>query len=322
MRTNAAKALIAAATPLATSPTSSQDYPNRPVRISVPFAPGGLSDILARLLGPRLSERLGQPVVVDNRPAASGVVGTEIVAKSASDGHTLLLAQTAHAVSAQLHAGLPYDPIKDFAPITMVISTPNGFFLHPAVPAKTVQEMIAYAKANPGKINYGSSGPGSGPHLFIEHFSSLTGIQMTHVPYKGAAQVVTALLSNEVQFTSVNLVSTMPHWKAGRLRLIAQGGMRRLETLPDVPTIAESGVPGYTAIGWQGFIAPGKTPQPIIDRLHKEIVAITSLPDVRQALIAQNGHVVVNTPAEFAKFISAEAEKWGSLGKRLGVRLD
>jgi len=314
--------VIAAGVLVEAAPVSSQSYPSRPIRVIVPFSPGGSSDVLARFLGPRLSNRLGQPVVVDNRPSGSGILGADIVAKSTPDGYTLLLVQAAHAANAQLFTRLPYDPIKDFAPITLVVSSPTGMFLHPAVPAKTVKEFIAHAKANPGKFNFGSAGPGSTPHLGAELFSSMTGIHMIHVPYKGAGPVITALLSNEVQFAFANLISTKVHWQAGRLRFIAHSGSRRLESLPDVPTIAESGVPGYEARGWLGYMAPRKTPRPIVDRLHREVTAVSSIPDVRQNFTSQGSDVVVNTPEEFAKIIQADAEKWGAIGKRLGVKLD
>ena len=314
--------VVAAGVLVAAAPVSSQSYPSRPIRVIVPFSPGGSSDVLAHFLAPRLSDRLGQPVVVDNRPSGTGILGADIVAKSTPDGYTLLLVQAAHAANAQLFTRLPYDPIKDFAPITLVVSSPTGMFLHPAVPAKTVKEFIAHAKANPGKFNFGSAGPGSTPHLGAELFSSMTGIHMIHVPYKGAGPVITALLSNEVQFAFANLISTKVHWQAGRLRFIAHSGSRRLESLPDVPTIAESGVPGYEARGWLGYMAPRKTPRPIVDRLHREVTAVSSIPDVRQNFTSQGSDVVVNTPEEFAKIIQADAEKWGAIGKRLGVKLD
>ncbi len=298
------------------------NYPTRPIRVIVPFSPGGGSDIIARLLGPRLSDSLGQPVVVDNRPAGSGILGADIVAKSVPDGHTLLLVQAAHAANAQLYTRLPYDPIRDFAPIIRVISSSGGMFLHPAVPARTVKEFIAYAKANPGKLNYGSSGPGSTPHLSTELFSSMAGIQMIHVPYKGAGQVILALLGNEVQFAFTNLVSTRPHWQAGRLRLVAISGSKRLEVMPEVPTIAESGVPGYVTSFWWGYMAPAKTPRPVVERLHREIAAVASLPDVRHTVVSQGWEVVAGTPEEFTKVIEADAQKWGAIGKRLGVKLD
>ena len=298
------------------------NYPNRPIRVIVPFSPGGGSDVTARFIGTRLSDRLGQPVVVDNRPAASGIVGTDIVAKATPDGYTLLLVFSTHAQSAQLFSKLPYDPIKDFAPITEVISTPVGMMLTPSVPAKTVKEFIAYAKANPGKLNYGSSGPGSSPHLATELFMSMAGIQMTHVPYKGVAPIITGQLSGEVQFSFANMFSTMGHWKAGRLRLVAHSGLKRMEAIPDVPTVAESGVAGYDALIWYGYTAAAKTPRAIIQKLYKEIAAIVNMPEVRKTFIEQVTDPVANTPEEFAKVIQADAEKWGAIGKRLGVRLD
>ena len=298
------------------------DYPNRPIRVIVPLAPGGGSDYTARFIGARLADRLKQSVVVDNRPAASGIVGTDLVAKAVPDGYTLLLAYSTHAQSAQLFSKLPYDPIKDFAPVTEVIATPLTMLLNPTVPAKTVQEFIAYAKANSGKLNYGSSGPGSSPHLATELFASMAGIKMTHIPYKGVALYVTAQIGNEIQFSFSNLFTTMPHWKSGRLRLIATGGVKRSEAFPDLPTIAESGVPGFDAMTWYGYMAPAKTPRTIVDRLQKEIAAIVHTPEVRDTFVSQANDPVVNTPDEFAKIIRNDADKWGALGKKLGVKLD
>ncbi len=322
LTTTAAVFTTAAAVLTASAPVYSQNYPSRPIRVIVPFSPGGGSDILARLLATPMSERLWQPVVVDNRPAGSGIVGTELAAKAAPDGYTLLVAQAAHAANAQLFSKLPYDPIKDFAPISLIIAAPTGMFLHPSVPAKTVKEFIAHAKANPNKINYGTSGPASTPHLTTELFSSMAGIQMNHVPYKGAGQVVTAMLGNEVQFTFTNIVSARPHWLAGRLRFVAHGGAKRLAAVSEIPTVAESGVPGFEASFWWGYLAPRKVPRPILERLHKEIVAAANLPDVRQNYASQGVEVVGNTPDEFAKIIQADADKWGAIGRRLGIKLD
>lgn len=321
-RSGIARILLASLAVIAATAAAAADYPNRPIRVIVPFSPGGGSDLVARLVGPRLSDRLGQAVVIDNRPAASGVVGTELAAKAVPDGYTLLMITTTHAVNAQLAARLPYDLIKDFAPITMVITSPFGMLLQPSVPAATVKEFIAYAKTNPGKLNYGSSGPGSSPHLATELFMAVAGVQMTHVPYKGVAQYAAAQLANEIQFSFGNMFSTMGHWKAGRLRLIAHGGVKRSGAFPDLPTIAESGVPGYEASIWYGYVAPARTPRPVIDMLQREIAGVVNSPDVRQALIAQGNEPVANTPAAFANIIKAEADKWGATGKRLGVKLD
>src|SRR3954469_7293665 len=294
---------------LATAPVAAQSaYPDRPIRVIVPLAPGGGSDYTARYIGLRLADRVGQPVVVDNRPAASGIVGTELVAKAVPDGYTLLLAYSTHAQSAQLFTTLPYDPIKDFAPVTEVIATPLTMLTHPSVPAATVKEVIAYAKANPGKMNYGSSGPGSSPHLAAELFNSMAGIKMTHVPYKGVSQYITAQIGGEIQFSFSNMFTTMPHWKAGRLKLIATGGLKRMEAMPDLPTIAESGVPGFEAMTWYGYLAPAKTPRPIVDKLQKEIAAIVNTPDVRQMFISQGNEPLANTPDEFAKVVKSDAD--------------
>ncbi len=298
------------------------EFPNRPIRVIVPLAPGGGSDYTARYIGQRLAERIGQAVVVDNRPAASGIVGTELVARAVPDGYTLLLAYSTHAQSAQLFTTLPYDPIKDFAPVTEVIATPLTMQLYPGVPAKTVQEFIAYAKTNAGKLNYGSSGPGSSPHLAAELFASMAGIKMTHIPYKGVALYVTAEIGGEIQFAFSNMFTTMPHWKSGRLRLIATGGLKRMEAMPDLPTISESGVPGFEALTWYGYLAPAKTPRAIIDKIQKQIAAIVNTPDVRQNFIAQGNEPLANTPDEFAKVMRSDADKWGTIGKRLGVKLD
>jgi tripartite-type tricarboxylate transporter receptor subunit TctC len=297
-------------------------YPARPVRLIIPFAPGGGSDVLARMLGPRLAERLGQPVVVDNRPAAAGVVGADIVAKAAPDGYTLLGTTPTFVISGVLRTNLPYDSVRDFTPITLAILSPFGLLLHPSVPAKTVKEFIAYAKATPGKLLYGSSGAGGSPHLATELFNSMAGLKMTHVPYKGIAPAITAQLGNEVQVTFSNVFSTMGHWKAGRLRLVAHGGSRRAEAFPEIPTITESGVPGFEASNWYGYVAPAKTPRPIIEKLAREITAVVLSSEVKQTLISQGNDVVANTPDEFAKVIKADAERWGTIGRKLGVRLD
>lgn len=311
-----AAALVASVTAVA------QPYPARPVRVIVPLAPGGGSDYTARFIGARLSERLGQPVVVDNRPAASGIVGTDLVAKAAPDGYTLLLVFSTHAQSAQLFKKLPYDPIKDFAPITEVFATPLVLLVHPSQPIKTIKELVAYAKEHPGKLNYGTSGPGSSPHLMTELLNSMAGIQMTHVPYKGVASVMTALLGGELQIAYSNPVTGAPLWKAGKLRPLGMSGLKRSEAFPEIPTIDETGVPGYEALIWYGFMAPAKTPGAVVDRLHRDVVSVLKIPEVRQTLVAQGNDVIGNTPAEFAAFINKEADKWGALGKRLGISME
>jgi tripartite-type tricarboxylate transporter receptor subunit TctC len=297
-------------------------YPSRPVRLVIPFAPGGGSDVTARLLGPRIAERLGQPVVIDNRPAASGIVGADIVAKAVPDGYTLLGTTVTFVINGTLQKGLPYDAFKDFTPITQAIVSPFGLLLHPSVPAKTVTEFIAYARANPGKLLYGTSGPGSSPHLSTELFASMAGLKMTHVPYKGIAQATTAQLGNEVQVVFSNVFSTLGHWKAGRLRLVAHGGARRVESFPDIPTIAESGLPGYESSNWYGYVATARTPPAIIRRLNQAFVAAINEPDVRKILVAQGNEVIANSPEAFARVIQADAERWGGIGRKLGIQLN
>lgn len=315
------RTLALAAALLAGAAATAQTYPHKPVRVIVPFSPGGGSDVVARLVGPRLAERLGQPVVIINQPAASGVVGTDTAAKAQPDGHTLLLITSTHAVNARLATALPYDLIRDFAPVTMVTSSPFGLMLHPALPATLVQDFITHAKASPGKLNFGSSGPGSSPHLATELFMSMTGITMTHIPYKGVAQYVAAQLGNEIQVSFGNLFSTMGHWKAGRLRLLAHGGTKRLETLPELPTVAET-VPGFEASIWYGYVVPARTPPAVIARLQREIAAVILSPDTRQLLVTQGNETIAGTSADFARVIKTDVERWGALGKRLGIRLD
>ena len=297
-------------------------YPNRPIRMVLPFAPGGGSDTLARMIGPRIGERLGQPMVLENRPAAAGVVGADIVAKSAPDGYTLLGTTSTFVISGELHKNLPYNAFRDFSPLTQAISSPFGLLLHPSVPAKSVKEFIAHAKASPGKLNYGSSGAGGSPHLAAELFNSMAGLRMTHVPYKGIALANNALLGNEVQMVFSNLFSTLGHWKAGRMRLIGHGAPRRLSVFPDIPTISEAGVPGFESVNWYGYSAPAKTPKPVMDRLYKEFAAVLKSPEVSQTLVSQGNEVVASTPAEFAKQIESDRKRWGTLGRKLGISLD
>jgi tripartite-type tricarboxylate transporter receptor subunit TctC len=314
--------VLAIATSLTAGTTYAQLYPTKPIRLVVPFAPGGGTDVTARYVGTRLSERVGHPVVIDNRPAASGVMGADVVAKAAPDGHTLLVVSVTFVISAALQKGLPYDGVNDFAPITLLISAPLALMVHPSVPAKSVKELIAHVKANPGKLNYGSSGPGSIAHLATELLDSMAGMRMTHIPYKGVAAYTTAQLGNEIQVGMSNLFSTMVQWKAGRLRLLAHSGAQRIDAMPELPTIAESGVPGYEATIWYGFMAPARTPRAIVQKLHHEIVAIAKTPDAHQLFVSQGNDVVANTPEAFARIIRIEADKWGGIGRRLGVMLD
>jgi len=315
--------LSIAALACAPSPAGAADeYPSHAVRIIVPFAPGGGTDVVGRILAQQLSQRLGQSFVVENRAAGSGIVGADVVAKAPGDGYTLLFAFSSLSSSAKLISHLPYDPIADFAPVVLATTSPLVMFLHPSVPANNLKEFIAYAKANPGKLNYGSSGPGSSPHLATELLMSMAGIRMTHIPYKGIAPAITAQLANEVQMSFTPIAVGMPHAKAGRLRALASGGLQRSAAIPDVPTIAESGLPGFEVIGWWGMLAPSKTPRAVVMLLNREVRAVLEVPDVRRSLMDQGMDPAGGSPEEFGALIRADMEKWGDVGKRLGVKLD
>ena len=310
---------VACAMPLA---QAADEYPSHAVRIIVPFAPGGGTDVVGRILAQQLSQRLGQTFVVENRPAGSGIVGADFVAKAPGDGCTLLFAFSSLSSSAKLISHLPYDPIADFAPVALATTSPLVMFLHPSVPAATLKEFIAYAKANPGKLNYGSSGPRSSPHLATELLMSMAGIRMTHIPYKGIAPAITAQLANEVQMSFTPIAVGMPHAKAGRLRALASGGLQRAVAIPDVPTIDESGLPGFEVIGWWGMLAPSKTPRAVVMLLNREVRAVLEISDVKRSLIEQGMDPAGGTPEQFGALIKADMEKWGDVGKRLGVKLD
>jgi tripartite-type tricarboxylate transporter receptor subunit TctC len=307
-----------------TAPVASaaDEYPARTVRVVVPFAPGGGTDIVARLLAQHLTQRLGQSFVVENRPAGSGIVGADHVAKARADGYTLLFAFSSLASSAKLVSKLPYDPIGDFAPIALATTSPLLLIVSPSVPAKDTKEFIAYARANPGKLNYGSSGPGSSPHLATELLMSMTGVQMTHIPYKGIAPAVTALLADEVQFSIVPIAVGMPHVKAGKLRALGTGGPQRSAATPDIPAVGESGLTGFEAIGWWGVLAPARTPRAVVSLLNQEIRAVLDAADVKRILLDQGMDPAGGTPEQFAALIRTDRDKWGDIGIRLGVKLD
>jgi tripartite-type tricarboxylate transporter receptor subunit TctC len=300
---------------------ANQAYPTKPIRLLVPFAPGGGADLIARLVAPRLSERLGQPVVVDNRPTAAGTLAAELAARATPDGHTLLVPTSNHVANPSLYK-LNYDTINDFAPITLAVVSPLVMVAHPSLPVNNVQEFIAYAKANPNKLNYGAAGAGGPPHLAGELLKSMAGIKMTPIVYKGIGPAVIAALGNEVQVTFVNIFVIQPHVRAGRLRALGITGLKRSEAAPDWPTIAESGLPGYEASIWFGFLAPAKTPKPIIARLNREITSILQLPEARQTIVAQGGDPVASTPAEFDRIIRADVERIAKLVKTAGIRAD
>ena len=311
----ASLALLAAAHAQSTVP----GYPSKPIRILVPFAPGGGADLMARLVTVRMSDKLGQPMVVDNRPAASGIIATELAARAAPDGYTLLACTSNHAGYPWMYKKLPFDINKDFEYLTQATLSPLVVVVHPSVPAKSMQEFISYARSNPGKMNYGSSGAGGPPHIAGEMLKSMAKINLTHIVYKGVAPALTALLGNEVQMSFTNLFSGQPHIKGGRLRVLGITSAKRLQAAPDWPTVAESGVPGYEASIWYGFLLPANTPKPIVDVLHREITGILKLPDVSQMFISQGGEVIASTPQEFRKAFANDVERLGRVIRDAGI---
>ena len=307
---------------LGTAPAGAQTYPSRPIRMIVPFAPGGGTDILARIIGQQLADAWGQPVNVENRAGASGNLGTELVARSVPDGHTLVMAINTHAVNASLYSKLPFDPVKDFAPVILTATTANILVVHPSVPANSVQELIALAKAQPGKLNYASGGSGTTSHLAAELFKTMAGVEMVHVPYKGGGAAYTDLISGQVQLYFVGIPGTVQYLKAGRLRALAVTTPRRSPAAPEVPTIAESGLPGFSATTWWGILAPAGTPQPVIARIDSEVARILKMPEVRARLDAQGFEPVASTPESFGAFMRSEIELWAKAVKASGARAE
>ena len=299
-----------------------QTYPDHPLRLVVPFAAGGTSDILARFVGPPLSAALGQPVVVDNRPGAGSNVGNEIVARAPPDGYTLIMATPALASNQALYGKLNYDPIANFAPVTLVAEIPIALVVHPSMPTKTVKELVALAKAQPGKLNFGSSGNGGIGHLVGEMFKSANGVNMVHVPYKGNGPALVDLMSGVLNLTFTDIAGGMPYIKAGKMRPLAIASKRRSAQLPAVPTMVEAGVPGFEATTWFAVFATGGTPQPIINRLNTEIVKSLQAPDMRERLTGLGCEVVGNKPEELAAFLKAEMTKWAKVIKESGAKVE
>ena len=298
-------------------------YPTKPVTIVVPFAAGGTTDILARLMGQYLATELGQPVVVDNRAGAGGNIGGQYASKAPADGYTLFMGTVGtHAINTALYKKMPFDHIKDFAPLSRVAMVPNLLVANPAQPFKTVPEMIAYAKANPGKINFGSPGNGSSPHLSGELFKSMAHVDITHIPYKGSAPAVTDLLGNQISIMFDNLPSVIPHVRSGKLRAIAITTAKRSPELPNIPTIAEAGVPGYEAMSWFGLFAPAATPAPVLAQISAALTKVLAKPEVKKKIADQGGEPANDTPAQFAAFIQAETNKWAKVVKDSGASLD
>jgi tripartite-type tricarboxylate transporter receptor subunit TctC len=299
-----------------------QPYPSKPIRIISPYPPGGGNDAICRTVAPKLTERLKQQVIVDNRPGANAIVGTEIAARSAPDGYTIVLVPSGHAVNASLYKKLPYDSIRDFSPITLAGSSPLVLAVHPTLPVKNVKELIALAKSRPGQLTYVSSGVGASGHLAGALFDTLTGTKMMHIPYKGMSLAITDLIGGQVFMTFGTSLSVVPHVRSGRLRALATTGAQRMPAMPDIPTIAESGVPGYEATLWYGFVGPARIPPEIVRRLNSEIGAVLKLPDVREHLASQGLEATPNTPDEFAKLLVSDLDRWAKVIKRAGVQVE
>jgi tripartite-type tricarboxylate transporter receptor subunit TctC len=302
---------------------SAQQYPSKPIRFVVPYPAGGPLDTVARLLGQKVSESVKQPVIVDNKPGAGGNIGADAVAKSAPDGYTILMGAVAtHAINPTLYASIPYDPIRDFQPITQVASTPNVLIVNNSVPASSVREFIAYAKAHPGKLNFGSGSTGSAGHLAGELFKAMAGVDMTHVPYKGAAPAMQDLIAGQVQLMFDNFASANTQVKAGKVKALAVTTARRSPLAPDLPTIAESGLPGFDINTWFGIFAPAGTPKEIVEKLHAEFVRALAAPDVHGKMVNLGAEPVGNRPEEFAAYIKSEAEKYARVIKASGAKVD
>ena len=296
-----------------------QAYPSRPVRVIVPTSPGAGADIVARIFAQKLTENVGQQFIIDNRAGAGANLAAELTAKATPDGYTLFIATPAHAINPSLYNRLSYDILRDFAPISQMSSGYYVIVVHPSVPAKNVKELIALAKAQPGKLNYASAGPGNATHLAGELFKSLAGVDMFHIAYKGSGPGVIDLVAGQVQVMFPNLTSAISFIKSGKLRALATTGERRAATAPDIPTVIESGLKGYSVIGWYGLSAPAKTPPPIIAKLNAEAVKVLSQPDMKERLAVDGAEPAPSTPAQFAAFIKAETEKWSKVIKNAGL---
>jgi len=304
------------------SAVHAQDYPTRPVRVVVPFSPGGAVDGPMRVIAQEMSKRLGQQVFVENKPGAGATIGSEAVAKSAPDGYTLLLASQTNAISASLYRSLSFDPVDDFAPISLIGREPGVLVVHSSLPVRTLAEFIAYVKQRPGKVDYASSGNGSGQHLFMALLASMTGMQLNHIPYRGSGQATTDLLAGVVAASIPGTAGMVGHIKAGKVRPLAVTGVKRSPQLPDVPTVAESGVPGYEAYVWMGLLAPKGTPPAIIDRLQRELMSALATDEVKSHMNGAGIEIVGSTPAEFGSFFHAEKDRWAKVIRETGAKVD
>ena len=299
-----------------------QTYPSKPIRWIVPSSAGGGNDFVARLFGAKLTESWGQQVLVDLRPGAAGILGSELLVNSAPDGYTIMIVATGYGLNPSLYKKLPYDTINDFARINLLAFSPNVLVVHPSLPVKSVKELIAFAKKRPGELNYGSSGAGTGGHLSIELMKYMAGLKMTHVPYKGAGASTAAVVSGEIPMLMTAPGAAIPFVKAGRLRALAVGSAKRVKAMPDVPTMAEAALPGYEVDGFYGVLAPAKTPRPIIDKLYAELDRIIKLPDVNKQMEDRGFDPVSYTPEQFTEHVKKEMQKWPPVFKAAGIKVN
>jgi len=313
-------ALLASASAIAA--WAAEPYPNRPIRLIVPYAVGGATDITSRIVAPHLGDSMGQQIIVDNRAGGASITGTDMVAKAAPDGYTILMASIAFGANAGLYAKLPYDPQKDFATVSLVATVPMVLAVHPSVPPRSVKELLALAKAKPGTLNYGSAGNGSANHLATELLKHMTSTNIVHVPYKGGGPAVVAIVAGETSMLFATISSSLQHYKSGRLIALAVSTSKRNTALPNVPTVAEAGVPGYEFFEWQGVVVPAGTPQAVIDRLHKETVKALANPDARERIVGLGLDVAGRTPQQFAAHLNAEVLRWKKVAKESGIVVD
>jgi tripartite-type tricarboxylate transporter receptor subunit TctC len=317
--------LAAAASALAgavDAAAAQSDFPHKPIRVVVPQPPGASTDLVARLIAQKLSDALRQPVIVENRPGAGSIIGTELVAKATPDGYTLLVVASSITINPSLHPNLSFEPLRDLAPITQLSAFPNMLTVHPALPVKTVADLIAVARAQPGRLNYGSSGTGTGTHLSAELFKYMTGVSMVHIPFKGGGQAVTALIGGQVQLNFATVPSVLPHVRSGKLRAIAVTTLQRSPAVPELPTIAESGVPGYDHAPWNGMLASAGTPAAIIARLNGEAAKAMQTPELRSVLSSEGAEPVGNSPQAFGAILREETAKWAKVIKAAGIKAD
>lgn len=323
MRHVVAKSVVGVAVALLPLPAAAQAYPDKPIRVIVPVPAGGTPDVVARMVAPGLSSLLGQQLVIDNRGGAGALIGTELAARAVPDGYTLLFSSPGGlTILPHLHKKISYDPLRDFAPVSLVCIGPFLLLTHPAVPVRSVKDLLALARAEPGKLNYASAGNGTPNHLAMESFKSMAGVNITHVPYKGAPQAVTDLIGGSVELMFNSIPPALPHIRSGRLKLLAVASTRRSAQLPDVPTVSEAGVPGFEATTWFGLVAPAKTPKQIVARLNELVVKVVRAPELKSQFEILGYEAVGGSPGEFAAFIRAESEKYAKAVKLSGAKVD